>query len=177
MKYTSTVRASTLKPVHCEGCGAYYLYKMERQGQGTGSSVLFLDNEGARQRASDEATANARELLREGFDCVPCPKCGSYQHYMLDRLKSEHHRWLGVLGVALVILGLLAPLFSRSITAHQALWVWPAGLAMVLGRRWLASRFEPNEQAHERVGRPVPNSALVTREQYRQAVEAQRRAA
>src|SRR5262245_28452231 len=45
--YTSTVTGSVLKQVRCEQCNLEYLYEMTRSARGEGTSLLFLDNEGA----------------------------------------------------------------------------------------------------------------------------------
>jgi len=176
-EYVLTATGSVLKPVHCERCGAHYIYKMFRQAAGSGSSLLEPNAHGARQRASSRAQESVRKMLREGFDAVPCPRCGVYQSQMTRRLKDEHHGWLRGLGIFLVLFGLLGAWLSLYGTGPYGLHVWPVGLAMILGRRWLASRFDPNAASHERAGHPRPDVALVSPGEYQGAVEAQRVAA
>src|SRR5438094_115887 len=51
MDYTATVQASTLKPVTCEQCNQEYFYQMTRSAFGESRSVLFINMEGAKNRA------------------------------------------------------------------------------------------------------------------------------
>lgn len=171
MKYTSKVRASTLKPVHCEGCGAHFAYRMTREAEGTGSSMLFLDNDGAKQRASDEASAAVRQKLRDEADNIPCPRCGVYQPEMVVRLKSEHHGYLRVIGIIAIIVGALAAFCG----ALSLLGVSAVGVGLLVLRGWLARRHDPNANAAARIGYSSPDVGLVTPEQYQQVLEAQRR--
>lgn len=171
MKYTSKVRGSTLKPVNCTGCGALFVYRMTREAEGTGSSVLFLDNDGAKQRASEEATAAVRQKLRDEADNIPCPRCGVYQPEMVVRLKSKHHGYLRVMGIIAIIAGALGA-FCGSLTF---LSVCAAGVGLLVLRGWLARRHEPNANAAARIGYTSPDVGLVTPEQYQQVLEAQRR--
>ncbi len=110
MTYTSTVRAQIPMLVYCEGCGLEYVYVMTRTAQGQGSSLLFLNNEGARGQASDVARKELMHKLRTHFDAVPCPACGQYQEHMIPRVRQQHRRWMVMAGIYALLLSILAGL-------------------------------------------------------------------
>jgi hypothetical protein len=73
-RYTANLTGATLKPVRCEKCYVEYVYRMDRAGSGSGTSLLFLENQGARDRATQRAASELRGLLRWDCDAVPCPR-------------------------------------------------------------------------------------------------------
>jgi hypothetical protein len=176
--YTATVRASTYKPVKCESCSAHYIYKMERQAEGQGNSLLFLDNDGAKQRASDEAEQKVRQKLKDEFDTVPCPKCGCYQEAMAQVVRGRRFAFLRWLGIAAIVVGGIVGLLEVEEAGPFGAFVWAPGIAMIAFRRWESTRrFDPNAKAHERAGWAAPNVALLSKEQYSELVETIRQAA
>src|SRR5690242_9150309 len=62
-RYTATVVGSVWKTICCEFCGLEWAYQLTRRAQGTGRSPYFLDNDGARQRASEEANNTLQRQL------------------------------------------------------------------------------------------------------------------
>jgi hypothetical protein len=70
MQYLSTVEGVVWKVVRCEQCQTAYAYRMAVSATGAASSFLFLDNEGARDRAS----AAAAEALNAGTARRPMAK-------------------------------------------------------------------------------------------------------
>ena len=56
---------------------------MKRSASRSGSSFLFLDNEGAKLRAHDEENATLHRQLNQEQDAVPCPECGWVQLAMI----------------------------------------------------------------------------------------------
>lgn len=100
--YTATVQGSVLKSNRCEKCGAEYVYEIERSATGSGSSLLFLDNDGAEERAATSARDKLYDKLESAVDAVACPSCGWYQRDMARHLKRQSVVIALVLGLPLV---------------------------------------------------------------------------
>ena len=49
-EYNCKLSGAMLKFVECEKCRTVYVYQMNREVQGPGSSLYFLDNKGAESR-------------------------------------------------------------------------------------------------------------------------------
>src|SRR5262245_35452028 len=90
MQYTSRASGAAAKPVTCEACGAEYVYILEREAEGHGSSVLFLDNAGGKRRAQEAAEREVARQLERDCEVVPCPKCGHIQPEMAKLAKRRH---------------------------------------------------------------------------------------
>lgn len=134
MEYSSTLRGAVLKVVHCEQCQVEYFYRLERTGQGTGTSLLFLDNEGAAGRATVEAHQSLTAKLERGVDLVPCPSCGWYQRDMLPRARREYRRWMFYVAACLTFglfpLAFLGAIFN-SVNPDSPPIPWPLFIAVV----------------------------------------------
>ena len=105
--FEATHAASVEKEVRCEKCQAEYVYWMRRSATGHGMSLLFADNEGARDRAASRAEASVRRKLERGCDVVPCPACGWIQAHMLPKARRAHRAWMRMASLVLFILGAL----------------------------------------------------------------------
>ena len=66
--YTSTMTGSATKVTTCESCHEEYVYQVERKASGEGSSVMFLDNEGATDRAERAAEKSLRKALERAVE-------------------------------------------------------------------------------------------------------------
>ncbi len=93
-KYTATMRGRVLKLVPCENCSTEYVYVLERDGEGVGTSVYFLNEDGARDHAASAAEDTLQQYLENDFDPVPCPVCGHYQRYMFPKLYDGGSTWI-----------------------------------------------------------------------------------
>ncbi len=103
MGYTSTTSGAVFKFVGCEQCRVEYVYQLQRTAEGQGTSLLFLDNEGAEDRASSRAKESLRRKLERGVDLAPCPACGWYQQRMVLKARKEHYRWMLITGFCLAL--------------------------------------------------------------------------
>jgi hypothetical protein len=92
--YRSTVTGRAPKFVVCDQCGLEYVYILEAEGTGEGTSLLFLDNEGAKARSNAEAEAQMRATLEQACAVVPCPRCFRVQQHMIPKARAEYHPWL-----------------------------------------------------------------------------------
>ncbi len=157
-EYTATLESAVPKAVTCEQCGREYFYLMRRQASGSASSPFFLDNRGASQRARERAEEELRQALETECDPVPCPECAWYQSHMVPTIRRSYHRWMVTVGA--VLLAVAAPCLASTLSFASGvqptrpgtvpiLWAVTSGLAivglgMIIGRKILASRLDPN---------------------------------
>src|SRR5262245_47586315 len=80
-QYTAKVHGWCLKNVPCENCSTEYVYMIDREATGAGTSMYMLNNEGAAGHATSAASETLASVLENDFDPVPCPACGHYQRY------------------------------------------------------------------------------------------------
>ncbi len=154
MDYTVTVSGALIKKVHCKQCQTEYFYVLKRTAQGTGTSLLFIDKEGAQSRASSRATAELRMKLERGVELVPCPNCGLYQDNMIPRAQRQNLRWLLNLGACLSIgvlpIAFFAFLFSRDFQPISFLTIYGTpmlvGVMLMVLKVILSHRYDPNSQ-------------------------------
>jgi hypothetical protein len=102
--FSSRLQGKVAKEVACTGCGEHYVYILEREASGSGTSLYGLDNSGAQERALSSAAAKLDDYLRNDFEIVPCPNCGTYQPEMVASLKRSHKMWIWTLGAGLMLL-------------------------------------------------------------------------
>jgi hypothetical protein len=177
-KYTVTLSGTTLKKVHCESCHAEYLYQMKRTARGSGTSLLFLDNQGAKERASQDAENNLRGMLEREIEPVPCPICGCFQATMVPMVQREHRVLLRYSGIVLLVIAIVAlwisfvegPLRNVTITWWQTTSAMVAvacaavGAGLVIIKVVLSRRYDPNS-ADRDVRIALGKSRAVTTEQ------------
>jgi hypothetical protein len=188
--YTATMRGRVLKSVTCEQCRAEYVYSMEREAVGQGTSLLFLDNEGASGRASSDAERTLQRTLEQDCDPVPCPTCGWYQIPMVALLRKQHHSWMvwagGLLLIASLVDGIIFYLnmvdirggnpTARTITGAILLVAIPMGLGFFLLRRILAAQFDPN-LSDVNTRKQIASDRALLREELERILEEERRTA
>lgn len=110
--FTATVRGNFPKFVKCVECDLDYVYMIEREATGSGTSLLFLNNSGASRKAGERAEKALREKAEREIDIVPCPQCGTIQPDMVEESRRLRHRWMFITGMvcipATVVVGILA---------------------------------------------------------------------
>lgn len=104
-EYTAYAEVTVPKTVRCEECRHEYHYLMKRRATGSGTSALFLDNQGASERAQQRAADTLSSVVKTDCDPVPCPECGWYQARMVEKLRRGYHRWLVWVGAVLLVAG------------------------------------------------------------------------
>jgi hypothetical protein len=180
-RFTATARGSAVKVVACENCSTEYVYVMKREGVGAGTSLYWLNEEGAASRAKAAAAEMLQALLDKDYDPVPCPVCGHYQRYMFPKLLGEDEIRAHAVGPGLSTLILVATLigcldaamalycsvaylldqndhdFKNMVTAWSVLLPLALiGLGLLIVRRSKIRRFDPNledRQARIVIGR------------------------
>lgn len=103
--YSLELTGSLMKPCRCEACDEEYLYQVERSSTGKGTSLLWLDNQGAKERAAASARQQLQAELEKAVDPVHCPSCGWLQSGMVAQLKNR--RLYRGIAVGAVVGGLL----------------------------------------------------------------------
>lgn len=90
--YTAWRIGAVSKYVDCQHCGADFAYTMYREASGQGTSLYFLDESGASDRANRRAEANLKSALASDIEPVECPTCGRFQSDMVweARRRSAH---------------------------------------------------------------------------------------
>jgi hypothetical protein len=190
-EYTATLHGRVLKFVPCENCSTEYVYVLEREGSGVGTSVYMLNDEGAQDHATSAADETLRSYLENDYDPVPCPVCGHYQRYMFPKLHETRSPWGPAAMLVVLAIGCLAAVGGMywSVAYLQqpndhALWrmvaawlltavVGLVGVGLSVLNQFKARRFDPNaenQQARIEKGR----SRAVTRAEFEEAHQQER---
>jgi hypothetical protein len=119
--FTATMSGTVRKWVRCEHCAAEFVYLMQRTVAGSGFIVLSIDGARASQRAQATAERQLEKSLEHDFELVPCPSCGSYQSYMVERLRTKSRSDLLFLAALLlmVVFGFAALLSGMELLSGQ----------------------------------------------------------
>ena len=183
MGYHSTLQSSVPRHVKCEACQLEYVYMMTRRASGEGTSLLFLDNVGAKIRAEDAAWKKLQHALANDCDPVPCPGCGQYQQHMIPKLVTIHFGWMEKASLALCLIAVIAvvpALFARTMAQqdetssaiYYAIGLWSVFGLCMFGAvalpilKFLAIRgYDPNnEHLQERI--ELGRKLAITRAQF-----------
>ena len=182
--HTATIQGRQLKIVPCENCSTEYVYVMEREALGVGTSILSLNDKGAQSHARSAAAETLKSVLENDFDPVPCLQCGHYQRYMFPKL-LPNSKGCGLLTVTFAVIGIgliaVGSACYHSINyldrpSDEDLWnlVTPwsvfllmclVGLGLWIRQSRKVSRFDPNladQQARIAIGR----SRAITRAEF-----------
>jgi hypothetical protein len=136
-----------VKVVQCEQCACKYGYQAVRRAVGSGSSLYFLDNDGANSRAKNSARKQLAKKLARAVDPVGCPKCGWFQPEMVREIRRRTARgliwfaWISLIVFGVPAVGIL--LIHRG-GVSSALGAWfssLASLAILLPGCCFAMRF------------------------------------
>jgi hypothetical protein len=174
---------SALKAVQCEYCSTEYLYVIEREASGVGTSVYSLNNEGAETHAFSAAEDTLKSVLENDFDPVPCPMCGHYKKFMFPKLLEGKGTGLQAATLAVILIGSLNAVVAlywsveylqrpndhaigNMVTAWAVLLLLClVGLGLALIRRSRIRNFDPNlEDQHERIA--IGRTRSVTRAEF-----------
>jgi acyl-CoA synthetase (AMP-forming)/AMP-acid ligase II len=153
-QHEATVTQTVLRLVACEECDAEYIYSLTREGSGYGNSVYFLDEEGAKERASRRAEENLENQMRSACNAVPCPKCGHYQDHMLPRARAQRAGIYKVgAGLALILMIVFLVLALKSNPIRVGLPIagvcFLAMLALGMVALIIHVSYNPNKKSEE----------------------------
>jgi hypothetical protein len=182
-KYTTTMQGQTLKVVPCENCSTEYLYVMERESVGVGTSVYRLNEAGAAGHSQASAAETLNDILKNEFDPVPCPACGHYQRYMFPKLLETRGTWfrpvmfliiaIGCIAAAIALRDSIGYLQARNDQSFQKIVVdglailllCVIGVGLSILNRYKNRRFNPNmEERDQRIA--LGRSRAVTRAEF-----------
>lgn len=177
MRYSSTLKASEWKTVSCEHCPGEYAYKVTREATGTGRSVLFLDNDGAKERARQEAEATIARKLDQAVEPVWCPECGSYQADMFSTVRFNRVILWYFLAALFVVGGLISSIFwgdtsfLENVVGGPGLVSGVAAAVIVVVAFAYSTRIDPNAHPETRIGTRDKIVPMMMRAEYEAEVE------
>lgn len=87
--HTATITSRGVRTFVCPSCAHEALAVVVGVGQGAGQSPFFLDEEGAKERASREGTKNAEENAALTLALARCPKCFARDEGKLTAEKAK----------------------------------------------------------------------------------------
>jgi hypothetical protein len=151
--------------------------------------MLFLDNDGARDRAGRNAEEALYRMLERDCAPVPWPKCSKYQTNMVEKLRRG--RWTGLKIFAIVLLFLLIPvgLFAGYLThAHSTVGTddnlrdmiigWAVAAAVFFGvvgivvfRSRSNQAYDPNTDEQEKERRELASQTAFSLADYQRLVQ------
>jgi hypothetical protein len=192
-KYTVKMRGTSLKTVLCENCSTEYVYVIQREGTGVGTSVYLLNEDGAAAHAGSAAHETLQAVLENDFDPVPCPVCGHYQRDMFPKLlEAQGITWVDPVLLLVVVISCLNTVIALYCSVSYLLspnpydlrkmftaWSFLLALCLVAFGLWLVKqrkirRFDPNredQQARIATGR----SRAITKAEFEWGLMKQRR--
>ncbi|MBL8794571.1 MAG: hypothetical protein JNM56_11750 [Planctomycetia bacterium] len=173
MEYIATVAGAALKLVQCEKCQAVYMYRMERQVQSSETSWLFVDGQGAENRAAARARQQLEQTLEHDCDPVPCPECGCYQEPMFAAVRQRHRRWMFYLGVLLLAISCVSPCQLATVSAKSQdptvarqllitvlLVSLMGGISLIMVRKLQSMNWDPNSADQDLKSRAAKSRAI-----------------
>lgn len=164
MTYSATREGIVLREVTCEFCTTEFVYALTRQATGQGTSLLFLNNQGAEQDAAQAAEEELAKKLEGDIDPVPCPKCGLYQAAMVDVVRAKQHGWLVLIAILCPLASFIAFCFLGSSFIYNPEWASTGvriglasgcvgGILAAIGLMWIwnswTQAYDPNSHDHE----------------------------
>ena len=164
MSYSATRQGIVLREVTCEFCTAEFVYALSREATGEGTSLLFLNNQGAEQEATRAAEAELAKKLENDIDPVPCPKCGLYQSAMVDIVRSSQHGWLLLIAILCPLVSFIAFCFLASAFIFNPVWATTgariglaiggvggilAAIGLLVLWNSITNAYDPNSHDHE----------------------------
>jgi hypothetical protein len=186
LDYTAKLSGSVPKLVRCEQCSLEYVYLMKRSASGEGTSMLFLDNEGAQARAQSAAERALTTKLDHELDPIPCLACGWYQADMVAEIRKGRLWWmvlvavgLGILGVILFLMACLVSLIGEEPVAALVMWIGVGlcalgAISLPLARRRLARQYDPNMEDLEQ-RKQFSATRAITKEAFLKWIEEQQK--
>ncbi len=163
-EFTTTMQGRVLKAVSCENCSTEYVYLMERESSGVGTSMYMLDNEGAEGHSQSAAADTLKSVLENDFDPVPCPVCGHYQRFIFPKMREMKGMWELAIKLVVILIGSIATvvgtrdsiaylrrpndddLKNMAIAWSVLLLMCLVGLGLWIVNRFKVRHFNPNAQ-------------------------------
>jgi len=119
--FTTSMTGEVVVQAICEQCRHGYAYRLKRQTHGEATSWLFINEQGAREKAETQAQAELARKLSTEVDGVPCPQCGTFQTDMIPVLRLAYHGWMRGLAKFLIFGCVASLLFYFVLSRSQSL--------------------------------------------------------
>jgi len=158
---TTTISMSgvAFRGVICEHCEQRFGYPIGRSVAGQGFSFLFLDNEGASDRAADSAGTKLESKLKQDVEVYRCPKCGYFDPSMFRLIQSKFYIWIAACAVLAFLAGVAAIIVAIMQLGHRhdglPAWSILSGIAgtlvctiLISIRVLLSGQINPNEEPY-----------------------------
>jgi hypothetical protein len=152
--HSAAVAGAVWRLVSCAHCRQDYAYLLELEASAAVHDLLFLEGEGAAERARAKAEHNLLQKSRNVVMPVPCPGCGCYQEDMARLLKEDKSiNRVQIVGLVIALAALVPLALSIPYIWVLSIVLGLAGVALVIWGCVLALRFDPNS------GDPEPRKA------------------
>jgi len=191
-EYTATVNGRILKLVPCENCSTEYVYVLEREASGVGTSVYGIFAESAQSHSESAADDTLQSYLENDFDPVPCPVCGHYQRFMFSKLQETKSPLVPAAMFAVLLIGCLDSVAALNwsinylqrpsdhavemmlLTWSILLLVCAIGFGLRHIKRAQDRRFDPNLLEQEQARIAKGRSRAITRTEFDRTRETER---
>jgi hypothetical protein len=172
-KVTAQASGKRTEAVTCEKCQTRFYYELARTGIGSASAPILFFDDAARRRAHSAAERNLQLRLSREAELVACPRCQWINQELIEKCRRQRFRQAPLLGVILLIAGVLtamildpflpvtwgkqgparAPLTIVLLSVSLLAPAW-----MLLFRRWLRQRLNPNKNYPHPPPPPAPGT-------------------
>jgi hypothetical protein len=158
------------------------VYAVDRTCTEGGFSPLFLDNQGARDRAEAAARKALQVKLEKAVDPIACPKCEWYQADMVRVAGQRRTVWLVALAVFTAVAGVATafvafvvhrnskePWYSRELatTWHVAAIFLLVAAACLVVRQLIRNNWNPNSDTKwKNARRPIEAKNVMRKADY-----------
>jgi hypothetical protein len=147
--------------VVCDQCQCTYYYELSRIGTGAHTASYGIGEGSAADKAQDQSASELQERLAVEAELVPCPKCNWISNGLVNGYRLGRYRGLGNAAFIVGFVGSALSLIVAWIFANGSQmdrWLWPYfliggpaacigfGGLLLLFRRWLRSRIQPNSK-------------------------------
>ncbi len=113
-RHSATVTIKRVLPFHCPHCAHQARALVVGIGQGQGTSPYFLDESGAKQRASSGAERAAEENAALTLKVARCPSCHKRDEQALQAMRTKVILGAVACLVALPLMGLVMDALQRA---------------------------------------------------------------
>jgi hypothetical protein len=120
-QYTSKLQGGLWRTVRCANCGLEFAYYLGIEASGVGSSFLFLNNEGARESAHEDAERMFLRKADTAIGLVRCPDCHLHQPDMVQAV--QHSLKAAIWGALALTVTLGIPLLGNFGARGEELWL------------------------------------------------------
>ena len=157
--FESSQSGGRIVGVVCDQCGCKYFYELTRIGTGANTASYWINESGAAQKAGKRSEMDLQRRLQMEAELVPCPQCNWINDELVKGHRLGRYRAVGKFAFGLGFAGSTLSLIAAwciNLGPPVDRWLLPyllvggpgvfasLAVAMLLLRRWLRGRIEPN---------------------------------